>query len=396
MLVLPALDVFTLLASGVAALPALALCLAALGTVRGDSVEGLRLWVAVLLVYTGHGALQVLMLFGRGVPLAALLSIVSASLLIGATVLQQLAVRQMCRGRLAWASVVVYTVLALVAGAALAWLLPGGGRQALLLTLCHALLQLLAVVQLAPRARHGAGAALMLIGALVSLVGNLVVPLRHGGGDGRGIALALGVDLVGLLLGSAGLLLWYQARLRARLQRSSVTDAPTGVLNRRGLMPRLTQELARAQRSGRPVSLVLFELDHLRQLVSRDGPEAGDAALQRCAERISRLIRRHDVLGRWQGDTFLLILPETALSQALQAAERMRAAQARPEPDQPTVTLSGGVVSAPRDGWGACTPAELVASAEQLLQLARHSGNRIISVGEFEGEAAPTRPPHHA
>jgi diguanylate cyclase (GGDEF)-like protein len=194
-------------------------------------------------------------------------------------------------------------------------------------------------------------------------------------------------DIVSVFVGTLGLLLWHHEQIEQQLAQTAMTDTLTGVLNRYGLMARLEQELARAERTGRPVSVMLCDLDHFKRVNDRHGPATGDSVLQDFAQRACGLIRSHDVFGRWGGEEFLLILPETTLEQAVMAAERLRRSQAKVRDGLPTVTLSAGVVSVPHQGWGYCSAAELLASADHLLHVAKETRDRVVSLASLEAEA---------
>jgi diguanylate cyclase (GGDEF)-like protein len=155
------------------------------------------------------------------------------------------------------------------------------------------------------------------------------------------------LDLVISLFVTGGFVLLLQERLRARIERLVVTDALTGALNRRGLMPLLDRSLAQAQRHQRPMSLVLFDLDHFKRVNDQHGHATGDAVLSGFAARIASQLRAADALARWGGEEFLLLLPDTALEDARTLAERLRQSVASGPlaPGAPPVTVSGGIVS---------------------------------------------------
>jgi diguanylate cyclase (GGDEF)-like protein len=105
---------------------------------------------------------------------------------------------------------------------------------------------------------------------------------------------------------------------------ASGTDALTGLLNRRGLFRGFDVEVERARRYGHPVAVVLFDLDHFKQVNDRLGHAAGDRLLRAVGEEVRRSLRPADLLGRWGGEEFLAILPETGLPEAVEVAERLR------------------------------------------------------------------------
>lgn len=92
------------------------------------------------------------------------------------------------------------------------------------------------------------------------------------------------------------MLLWLQERVRDCLAQAAMTDALTGALNRHGALPMLERELARAARSGRPVWVVLCDLDHFKQVNDRHGHHVGDLVLGGFVNRARALLRKGDVL----------------------------------------------------------------------------------------------------
>lgn len=119
----------------------------------------------------------------------------------------------------------------------------------------------------------------------------------------------------------------YQNSLRElseSLKDASLHDALTGLGNRRLLMDRLQQETERANRKGTPYVLGILDVDHFKSVNDRFGHEAGDTALCAIARAIEAGLREYDVCGRWGGEEFLIMLPETPLDCALQVAQRVR------------------------------------------------------------------------
>jgi diguanylate cyclase (GGDEF)-like protein len=182
------------------------------------------------------------------------------------------------------------------------------------------------------------------------------------------------------------------ARLLAQLHALAAADGLTGVANRRAFDARLAEEIARATRSGSPLSLVLFDVDHFKRLNDTYGHQTGDETLQRVAATLSSAARAADLVARYGGEEFVLLLPDTDLAAAGEAAERLRIALAA-MPGQPQVTVSLGVASFPATSLGA---GELVAAADEALYAAKQAGrNRVMlttrrspsSLADFGGTA---------
>jgi diguanylate cyclase (GGDEF)-like protein len=118
----------------------------------------------------------------------------------------------------------------------------------------------------------------------------------------------------------------YQNSLRelsVALKDASLRDPLTGLGNRRFLMERLQQETERANRKGTPFVLGILDIDHFKCVNDRFGHEAGDTALSAVARAMEAALRDYDLCGRWGGEEFLIMLPETPLDQALQVAHRV-------------------------------------------------------------------------
>ncbi|SEQ32275.1 diguanylate cyclase (GGDEF) domain-containing protein [Ectothiorhodospira magna] len=110
------------------------------------------------------------------------------------------------------------------------------------------------------------------------------------------------------------------------LRQAANQDPLTGLANRRHLMERLKEETERTCRRQSSLSIALMDVDHFKQINDGFGHETGDQALCRIAEVMSGCVRRYDIHGRWGGEEFLLLMPDTPLPQAVQVLERVRQA----------------------------------------------------------------------
>jgi len=113
-----------------------------------------------------------------------------------------------------------------------------------------------------------------------------------------------------------------------RIQRLATRDELTGLYNRRRLRDELAREADRAQRQRAPLALCLIDLDHFKPINDRHGHALGDEVLCGLADLLLRLTRSGDILGRWGGEEFLLLLPATPMAQAAEVVDRLRAATA--------------------------------------------------------------------
>lgn len=116
--------------------------------------------------------------------------------------------------------------------------------------------------------------------------------------------------------------------LAQELQEQSHSDYLTKLPNRRGFTVMFEAALARAKRSKQPLSLVLFDVDHFKQFNDYYGHEAGDAVLVEIARTVKQNLREQDVVGRWGGEEFAILLPDTSLTGAEQVCESLRVALA--------------------------------------------------------------------
>src|SRR4029450_5368687 len=160
------------------------------------------------------------------------------------------------------------------------------------------------------------------------------------------------------------------------LLREARTDALTGLANRRSVEETGTAELRRQARSGRPIAVILCDVDHFKRINDEHGHEVGDRSIRAVGDSLRSVMRATDTLGRWGGEEFLAILPETSAEEAAHLAERMRAtveAAVMPSPTPYGATVSLGV-AAPVHDPAATVPAdfhELVKAADDALYRAK-------------------------
>lgn len=172
------------------------------------------------------------------------------------------------------------------------------------------------------------------------------------------------------------------ARLHQELRQIAITDGLTGVYTRRYFFERLDEEERRAARSQRPFAIVMMDLDGFKAYNDRYGHLAGDRLLQRVSWSLQRAVRQSDVVARYGGDEFVVLLPETSKVEALAVAERIREALRNvtapfPAPNEGGVlTASLGVAAYPDD---ATTSEDLVARADAALYRAKAAGGASVA-----------------
>ena len=192
------------------------------------------------------------------------------------------------------------------------------------------------------------------------------------------VLLAVGVSsLLGRVLESSNRRAF---ALERELHRDARTDALTGLANRRAMEERGPFELKRAQRSMAPVSIILCDVDHFKNINDRYGHEVGDAVLRAVAGVLRGALRETDALGRWGGEEFIAVLTDTDTRAASEIAERMRIAVSRTAFGRPPegTTISLGVATVHRVQSVAAAWDALIKEADSLLYQAKKDGrNRV-------------------
>jgi diguanylate cyclase (GGDEF)-like protein len=161
-------------------------------------------------------------------------------------------------------------------------------------------------------------------------------------------------------------------RTLRRMSETAQTDPLTGLFNRRGFQRALESELGRAERTGRPASLMVADLDHFKRVNDRLGHPGGDAVLKRFAGQMDRITRDMDVCARLGGEEFAVILPESSKQDALLVSERLRRTTKAAFADTPApITVSIGVACFPGDGD---TANDVLLAGDQALYAAKQLG----------------------
>jgi diguanylate cyclase (GGDEF)-like protein/PAS domain S-box-containing protein len=171
-------------------------------------------------------------------------------------------------------------------------------------------------------------------------------------------------------------------RLRETLRDQSIRDSLTGLFNRRFMQESLDRELQRARRKKRPLAVAFVDLDHFKRFNDAFGHEAGDTVLRRIAELFRQHFRGDDVICRYGGEEFAIILPESTAKDAAKRANllRLQAKKLRVRHQDQTldpITLSIGVAAFPEHGL---TPEEILQAADQCLYQSKTDGRDRVTV----------------
>ena len=173
----------------------------------------------------------------------------------------------------------------------------------------------------------------------------------------------------------------------------ATVDPLTGIANRQAVLARLDDELLRANRYRRQLSVIIIDLDHFKRLNDAHGHAAGDAVLRHVGQRLAASVRSVDVAGRYGGEEFLVVLPETGADAAASLAEKLRrvvgGAEVRlPDGELVSVTLSAGVAG----GQGGVLDLDaLVRDADAALYSAKALGRDQVYVFRETGDEGTVR-----
>jgi len=383
MAVMPPLDTATILVMSIVATTAMALALAVM---RPRRSEGLGLWALALVVYAiTHG----LVLMRGAMPLT-LNIVLSNTLMSLALALLLCAIAQFQ----AQPAPRLTAALPVVATAALMFASIDSYHARLLFTggIWAAQLALTVRALWRPRALNQRRGALLISAALgfqcVLLLARalwfMVNPLpftdfMHGDDTGK---LALVSSLAALVMASLGFVLLAKDRADAVNEHLASSDSLTGIANRRQLLQTLTRDVACAARLNQPYAVLMVDVDHFKDVNDRLGHAGGAAVLCHIARLLQRHLRAQDLVGRWGGEEFVLLLPHTSPEAARGVAEKLRQlVEETPcshKGQSIDVTVSVGCCAeelGPGDEAG-----QLIEAADRALYAAKRAGrNRVES-----------------
>lgn len=165
-----------------------------------------------------------------------------------------------------------------------------------------------------------------------------------------------------------------------RLSEQAMTDPLTKVLNRRAFFHKFNEEIDRASRYKRPLILAMIDVDHFKHFNDTEGHVFGDEALRKIAQLFATNIRKSDAVGRYGGEEFILIMPETKIAPGKDILERLRnrieQTSFQGQRQEAYLTVSIGLAAYPEDG---ASSEALVQAADQALYAAKQSGrNQVV------------------
>ncbi len=225
-----------------------------------------------------------------------------------------------------------------------------------------------------------AGAALVLRGVGAAFVADPVASLLRPSGFGAVLVLAVFAAAVG---GTFAFLQLQKERAEGEVQRLATLDPLTGAYNRRTFHEIAEREMARARRAGQPLSIVMLDIDNFAAVNEKYGHRVGDEVLQRFAEVVRGALRKEDMLVRFGGEEFLVLLPEVPGPGAVVVAGRIRRAVAGApiELGEERFALTASLGVAARLDEGPESVDELLGRASSALALAKERGrNRVVAL----------------
>jgi diguanylate cyclase (GGDEF)-like protein/hemerythrin-like metal-binding protein len=354
------------------------------GLVAGrDDEDGLRTWsVALYLHAVGYALLT-----GRGT-LPDALSVVLANAALSASLsVFGLAIDRFIARRIAWLRLWLPPLLLIAA------FLPFGDDLRVRIIVGNAILGVQAVMLIAGLAAVPLGFASrgrMVVVASLGLIAAMLATRIAAAVLDPGAIVSLFSEtpiqtatyftaFVSIILVSNGFLMMARERSQERLRTAAMKDKLTGCWNRVRIEEAARQEMARLERYGHPVAMVMMDLDHFKDINDRHGHAAGDMILRGFADVARESIRTTDLLGRWGGEEFVVLLPHCGFPEAVWIAERIRRnLEDGVFPGGLRVTASLGVaVCQSGDTWDAW-----IGRADAALYRAKAGGrNRVLADG---------------
>ena len=176
-----------------------------------------------------------------------------------------------------------------------------------------------------------------------------------------------------------------RVQLYEKVQQLAMQDPLTGCFNRRHFFERAEQEMQRTLRYQRPLAIMMLDIDQFKQVNDRFGHPTGDEVLCHLVHLCQNQMRANDLLGRYGGDEFAILMPETQVEGARQAAERLQTEIRKISIDRPegkcSVTVSIGVAGVEAGCKEARTVAAVIKCADQAFYTAKAAGQNCVRTG---------------
>jgi len=382
------LDIVTLRVVSLLFAALIAAVLAAMHRTTRGAIPGLREWT---LACVSWGIASAGRLSQDVAP--AFFSIVCANAALAASfALLFMGVRRFQDRPLPWRALLIFVAVVLVVLWLLTYVHDSVAARIVAVTGTQAALYLAAARELVrshdDRSRRAAGrftAGALCVGALAALLRIATLPATSGSPDPLQAqdavdALYTIVSVVDAVAVGFGLIMLVHVRLRAKLQFLASHDSLTNAYTHRVFLELGARELARAQRAQTPVTLLMLDLDLFKRVNDTYGHLAGDLVLGRTAMVLRSTLRGHDILGRYGGEEFAVLLPDATAEEGLVIAERARARIGATEFSTLAapirITVSVGIAVSP-DGRGRIE--DLVALADELLYKAKRAGRDRVN-----------------
>ncbi len=232
---------------------------------------------------------------------------------------------------------------------------------------------------------------LLIIGAGISLIGLLIRVAVIVSGTPQDMAydtsnikqtISISIGTVTVMMLSLGLVLMSKERTELTLEHMAMRDSLTGIANRRAVIEQLDNEIRRAQRNASSLAIAIIDIDHFKRINDDYGHIAGDMVLCHCVSMIRQRLRQSDQVGRYGGEEFLLVMPDSRIDGAVAALEEM----CRSVADNPAehahhriaYTLSAGIWCGRPDANDNAT--NLIAMADAALYKAKASGRNCVKL----------------
>ena len=251
----------------------------------------------------------------------------------------------------------------------------------LLFTQCLVILHLSRIHAVAGGRAHrilmiGAGISLFGLGIRVVVILSGAPAEMHYDVSNLKQTISVSIGAATIIMLSFGLVLLSRERIESELRQTALRDTLTGIPNRLAILEQLSDELERARRQRTPLSIAMLDLDHFKQINDSHGHLIGDAVLRHCADHLQQRLRRNDSIGRYGGEEFLLILPGTDSSGALELVDQLRQSltqhPAHGEGHTIALSFSAGVYSLTPSQHDDVT--SMLLKADTALYAAKHAG----------------------